>query len=45
MYGVLFAPFAKFLQLYLSGHQFLILGRPVIYALAGAAGQFEKSIL
>jgi len=45
MLGLLSAPFAEFFELDLFSDEFLILAGPVIYALAGRAGEFYKSIL
>ncbi len=40
MYSLSSAPFAKFLELYLTLNFFLIFGRPVVGALAGATCKF-----
>jgi hypothetical protein len=39
------APFAEFFKLNLFSDEFLVLAGPVIYALAGSAAKFYKSIL
>jgi hypothetical protein len=43
--GLLSAPFAIFFQLNFFGNEFFVFAGPVIYALAGSAGEFYKSIL
>jgi hypothetical protein len=43
--SLLFAPFAIFFKLNLFSDEFLVFAGPVIYALAGSAGKFYKSIL
>jgi hypothetical protein len=45
MLGLFLAPFAEFVELDFLGYEFLVLAGPVVYALAGTAGQFYKSIL
>jgi len=45
VFRVLFAPLAKFLELYFALNFFLILAAPVIDPFAGAAGKFDKSFL
>lgn len=45
MLGLLFAPFAVFIQLNLFSDEFFVLAGPVIDAFAGLAGKFYKSIL
>jgi hypothetical protein len=39
------APIAKFRQFYLAGYEFLILGAPVINALAFGALKFNQAVL
>ncbi len=43
--GLLFAPFAELIKLYLFSDEFLVLAGPVIDALAGSTTEFYKSIL
>ena len=45
MLCLLSAPFAILLELDLFGDEFFVLTGPVIYAFAGRAGKFYKSIL
>jgi hypothetical protein len=45
MLGLFLAPFAEFVELNFLGDNLLVLAGPVIYALAGSAGEFYKSIL
>jgi len=45
MLDPLLAPFAVFFKLNFFNYQLLIFAGPVIYALAGRAGEFYKSIL
>jgi hypothetical protein len=42
---LLSAPFAEFFELDFFSNEFLVFAGPVIYALAGSAGEFYKSIL
>jgi hypothetical protein len=39
------APIAEFIELYLAGNKLLILGAPVVYTLALAAGELYKPVL
>jgi len=39
------APFAIFLELYFALNEFFVLAGPIIYALAGVAGEFDESVL
>ncbi len=43
--GLLFAPFAEFIELNLFSDEFFVLTGPVIYALTCSASKFYKSIL
>jgi hypothetical protein len=45
MLSLLAAPFAILFELYLFSDEFLVFAGPVIYAFAGRAGKFYKSIL
>jgi len=45
MLGLLSAPFAVFFKLDFFSNEFLVLAGPVIYAFAGSADKFYKSIL
>jgi hypothetical protein len=45
MIGLLSAPFAILFKLNLFSDEFLVFAGPVIYAFAGRAGKFYKSIL
>lgn len=45
MGGVFLAPLTKLLELNFTGHQLLVLRRPIVNALTGPAGQFNESIL
>jgi hypothetical protein len=45
MLGLLAAPFAVLFKLDFFCDEFLVLAGPVIYAFAGRAGKFYKSIL
>lgn len=43
--GVLTAPFTVLFEFKFFDYQFLVFTGPVVYALAGSAGKFYKSIL
>jgi len=45
MLGLFAAPFAEFFKLDFFSNEFFVLAGPVIYALAGSASKFYKSIL
>jgi hypothetical protein len=45
MNGALFAPLAKLLELDLALNFFLVFLAPVVGALAGGAGEFDKTFL
>jgi hypothetical protein len=45
MLGLLFAPFAKLVELYLFSDEFFVLTGPVIYALTYSASELYKAIL
>jgi len=45
MLGLFFTPFTIFFKLNLFSNEFFVFTGPVIYALAGRAGEFYKSIL
>ncbi len=45
MLGLLLAPFAILLKLYLFSDEFLVFAGPVIYAFTGDAGKLYESIL
>lgn len=45
MHGLRTAPFAVLFELNFALHQLLVLGRPIVNALAFVAGQFYESIL
>lgn len=39
------APFAELVQFYLAGNKLLVLGAPIVYALALAAGELYEAVL
>ncbi len=45
MLGLLFTPFAEFIELDLFNDEFLVLAGPIVDALASSAAKFYKSIL
>jgi hypothetical protein len=40
-----FAPFAVLFELYLALHELLVLGGPIVYALALVAGELYEAVL
>ncbi len=45
VHGLSPAPFAPLFKLYFALHELLVLGGPIVYALALGAGQLYESIL
>jgi hypothetical protein len=45
MLSLFSAPFAIFIELDFFSNEFLVLAGPVIYTLAGSAGELDKSVL